>query len=177
MGKKKNGSWSKHTLNTNCWLQLICKKWGFSMVFRGKSTFNCNPKNPSPLLKPVIKMPLKPLQKDSREIRLPPWIFLRNEVCTQGSRELPASLGCSRVTRAGKIWSFFSLFLKFFLPVLCGWILQGSSSVTWQQQIPYPPSFPHSLSLILFGKLPLESPPAHPTNELTILPAAASNWE
>lgn len=71
MGEKKNLSWSKYTLNTNCWLQLICKKWGFSMAFIVKSTFNCNLKNPSPLLKLVIKMPLKPLQKDSRNVRLP----------------------------------------------------------------------------------------------------------
>lgn len=38
-------------------------------------------------------------------------------------------------------------------------------------------TLPPSHSLILFGKLPLESPPAHPTNKLTIIPAAASNRE
>lgn len=76
------------------------------MAFIVKSTLNCNLKNPSLPLKLVIKMPLKPLQKDSRNIRLPTWIFLK----IWGFQRAPCQLGGSWVTGEGKNVNFLVFF-------------------------------------------------------------------
>lgn len=62
---------------------IIFKKWGFSYSFIVKSKFNCNLKNPSPLLKTGDKNATKATSERFQKYQTSYTdFFIRTEVCT-----------------------------------------------------------------------------------------------